>query len=129
MLRVGDRLTDRDALDTGETDDVASRGRVDVIALEAGEREQLGDTRGLDSSVELADRHLVADGDPAVQHAPDGDPPQVIAGVEIRHQDRSGASGSPGASGTWVKIVSISGRRSCPAAVSSRVAVPALAFA
>jgi hypothetical protein len=43
ILRIGDRLANRDVLDPGETNDVAGCRVVDVDALEAFEREELGD--------------------------------------------------------------------------------------
>ena len=53
VLRVADRLTDRDALDAGEADDVAGGRLFDLDTLQAIEGEQLGDLRLLDRSTEL----------------------------------------------------------------------------
>ena len=43
VLDVGDRLADRDVLDAGQADDVAGGGFLDVDALQAVERVELGD--------------------------------------------------------------------------------------
>ena len=45
VLDVGDRLADGDVLDAGEADDVAGGGLGDLDALQAFEREELGDLR------------------------------------------------------------------------------------
>ena len=93
VLAVGNRLADGDVLDAGQADDVAGRRLVDVDALQPVEREQLRDPRRLHAAVELADRHLVADAHAAVEHPADGDAPQVVARIEVRHQHLQAALG------------------------------------
>ena len=56
VLDVGDRLADRDVLDAGQADDVAGGRLLDLDALQAVERVQLGDLRLLHRAVELAAR-------------------------------------------------------------------------
>ena len=83
---VGDGFADGDVLDAGEADDVAGGGVGDVDAAQALEGEELRHLRLLHPAVELADRNRIADFDPAVEHAPDGDASQVVAGVEVGHE-------------------------------------------
>ena len=85
-LDVGDRLADGDVLDARQADDVAGRRLGDVDALEPFEREELRDLGLLDAAIELADGDLVADLDPAVEDAADGDAAEVVARVEVRDQ-------------------------------------------
>ena len=56
---------------------------LDLDALQAVEREQLGDLRLLDAAVELEHRHRVVQLDRAVEDAADGDAAEVVARVEI----------------------------------------------
>ena len=42
----------------------------------------------VDAAIELADRHRVADLDAPVEDTPDGNPPEVIARVEVRADAR-----------------------------------------
>ncbi len=86
VLDVGDRLTDSDVFDTRQADDIARRRVRDVDSAQALEREQLRDLRFLDATVQLADRDGVTDLDPSVEHAADGDAPEVVARIEVRHQ-------------------------------------------
>ena len=86
VLHVGDRLADRDVLDSGQTDDVAGGGFLDVDPLEAVERIELGDLGVLDRGVELDHRHGIADLDPAVEDAPDRDAADVVARIQVRDQ-------------------------------------------
>ena len=87
MLGVGDGLADGDVRDAGQADDVAGSGLVDVDALQAVESKQLRHARRLQPAVELADRHGVAEADPAVEHAADGNAPEVVARVQVGHED------------------------------------------
>jgi hypothetical protein len=61
----------------------AGRGLLNVDALQAIEGEELGDLHRNDLRIELAHGHHVADLDAAVEDAADGDPPQVVARVEV----------------------------------------------
>ncbi len=87
ILGIGDRFTDSDVLDAGEADDVTGCGGRDVHALQPLEREQLGDFRLLLTAVELQYRDLIADAHLAVEDAANRDATQVIARVEVRHQE------------------------------------------
>ena len=86
VLDVGNRLADGDVLDAGQADDVAGRGLLDVDALQAVERVQLGDLRLLDGGVQLAHRDLIADLHAPVEDAADRDPSDVIARIEVGDQ-------------------------------------------
>ena len=86
LLHVGDGFADRDLFDAGETDNVAGGGLVDVDALQPFEGIQLRHPGLVHRRIELAHRHRIADFDPPVEDAANRNASQVIAGIEIRHQ-------------------------------------------
>ena len=90
ILRIGDGFADGDVFDPGQTDDVAGRRLLDVDASQPLEREQLGHLGRLHLAVELADRDLIADPHPAVEDPADGDPSEIVAGVEVGDQHLEG---------------------------------------
>ena len=87
VLGIADRFADGDALDAGEADDVAGGGLVDLHALQAIEGKQLGDLRQLNGPTELQHRHRAVQLHGAVEHAADRDPSEIVARVQIGHQD------------------------------------------
>jgi len=66
--------------------DVAGRRFGDIDALQAVEGHELRHPGLVHLAFELADHHLVADFDAAVEDAADRDPPQVVARIEVRDQ-------------------------------------------
>ena len=86
-------LADRDVLDARKADDVAGRRVVDVDAPEPVEGEELRDFRVVERSIELADGDRVADFHASVEDAADGNPPEVVARIEVR-DERSAAAPS-----------------------------------
>ena len=93
IFGVGDGLADGDAFDAGDGDDVAQRGFRDVGSLEAGEGKQLGDLGLVQRSVQLGDGDVFASVHASVEHARDGQAPEIVAVVEIRHQNLQRAGG------------------------------------
>ena len=87
IFGVGDGFADGDAFHAGDRHDVSQRGFGDVHALQAGEREQLGDLRLVQRAVELGDADVFAGVHGAVEDARDGEASQIVAVVEIRHQN------------------------------------------
>ena len=87
VLGVADRFADGDALDAGDADDVAGGGLLDLHALQAIEGKQLGDLGLLDGPTELQHRHRAVQLHGAVEHAADRDPSEIVARVQIGHQD------------------------------------------
>ena len=86
MLRIRDRLADRDVREPGEADDVSGERLGDLDPLQPFEREQLGDAGRLRRAVELEHDDRIVDGDVAVEDAADGDPAEIVARIEIRDQ-------------------------------------------
>ena len=97
---VGDRLSDGDALDAGQADDVARRRPIDLDAPQPVEGEQLGDARLLLRAIELADGDLVAERDLAVEDAADGEAPEVVARVQVGYQGLERRAGIAAGRGT-----------------------------
>ena len=60
IRQVGDAFADLDAFDAGHGDDVAGGDAVRFVALEAAERVELGDARGGQLAVQLADANFGA---------------------------------------------------------------------
>ena len=93
VLGVGDGLADGDAFHAGDRDDVAQRGFGDVDALQSGEGKQLGDFGFVQRAIELGDANVFAGVHGAVEHARDGEAPQIVAVIEIGHQNLQRARG------------------------------------
>ncbi len=87
ILGVGDGFADGDAFHSGDRDDVAQRGLGDVDPLEAGEGKELGDFRFVQRAIQAGDADIFAGVHGAVEHARDGEAAQVVAVVEIGHQN------------------------------------------
>src|SRR5262245_41183515 len=88
-----DRLTDVDALDSRDGQNVAWSADRFVHALQALKRIQLGDASFLQRAVELCNRNLVAVTQRAAEHATDGKPPEIIAVIQIGNQELQNIAG------------------------------------
>ena len=86
VLGIGDRLADGDVVDAGDADDVARAGALDVDALEAFKREQLGDLGVLVHALELEHSDRIADADLPVEDAADGNATQIVARRQVGDQ-------------------------------------------
>ena len=84
-LRMGDGFADGDAFDTGDGQHVARPAFGLFHPVQPFERVQLGDAGFLQRAVQLADAHLVAQVQRAVEDAADGQAAQVVAVVEVGH--------------------------------------------
>jgi len=87
VLHLRDGLADVDALHAGDSDDVAQLSLLDVHALQAVEGKQLGDLDFLERSIELGDGRLFAVAQAAIEDAGNRHPAQVIAVVQVGHQN------------------------------------------
>ncbi len=96
IFGAGDGLADGDAGDSRDRNDVAQFGFRNVDALQPVEGKQLGDPHFLQGAVELGNADILAGAQRAVEDARDGQPPEVIAVIEIRHQDLQRAIGVAG---------------------------------
>ena len=83
IVRVGQRLADRDLGEAGDGDDVARSGLGGVAALERLGDVELGDLGLLEGAVATAPRDLLALADRPLVDAADGEAPDVGAGVEV----------------------------------------------
>ena len=72
IFESGDGFADLDAFDAGDGDDVTGNDGVGFIAFEAAEGEELGDVRGVQRAVELADADFLAAIQRAIEDAADG---------------------------------------------------------
>ena len=86
ILGAGYRLADGDAFHAGNSQQVARPADRLVHPLQSFERVQLGDARRVLGSVQLADRHRVAEIQRALKDAPDRQPSQIVAVIQVRHQ-------------------------------------------
>ena len=87
ILDAGHRIADGDALHAGDRQNVARTAHRFVHALQPFKRIQLGDLRVVERAVDLRDGNLVAVVQHAVEHAANRQPAQIIAVIEIRHQN------------------------------------------
>ncbi len=83
VVRVGDRLADRDLRDARQGDDLAGAGRVRGDARQSLGHVQLGDADLLDGAVAPAPGDLLAAADLAVVHAAEREPADVAVGVQV----------------------------------------------
>ena len=87
VFGFGNGLADGDAFDAGDGDDVAQFRFRDVGSLQAGERKQLRDLGFMQRAVELGDGDFLAGMHFSVEDARDGEASQIVAVVEVRHED------------------------------------------
>src|ERR1700720_917486 len=92
-------FADLDTLDFSDGYQVAGENALGFGAVEAPKREELGDARGIQVSVELADAFVGAALDGAVEDAADGDAAEKIAVIEIHHLNLQYAFGIAGRRG------------------------------
>ena len=109
IREVGDAFADLNSLDSRNRDDVARGNFFGFVAFEAAERKKLGDFRGLNRAVEFRDSDFGAALQSSLKNAGDGDAPEKIAVIEIRHLNLQHAAGSPAGGGIEVTICSKSG--------------------
>src|SRR5580698_4272509 len=93
ILYTCDGLANRDALDAGNSNDVASFSGFNINALQSGEAEELGDASLVQSAVAPGDVDLVASTQRSVEDACDGQAAKIIGVIEIRHQNLQGTFG------------------------------------
>ena len=86
VVRVGERLADRDLGEAGDGADLARPGLGRVDPVERLGDVELGDAHLLDRSLELAPRDRLTLGDRAVLHAAQREPAEVGRCVEVRHE-------------------------------------------
>ena len=84
--------------------------------------------RFLQRAVQLGDADFFAGAQGAVEDARDRQAPEVVAVVQIGHQNLQRAGGSPSGGGMCLTMASNSGRRSSPPPLMSVDAVPVLAL-
>src|SRR5229473_1695830 len=96
---VGDAFADLDAFDAGDGHEVAGENAFGFVAFESAKGVELGDARGFELAVELADADVGAALDGAVEDAADGDTAEEIAVIEIHHLDLQDALGIAGRRG------------------------------
>src|SRR5580704_15927954 len=94
MLDVGDRLANRDVFNARETHEVPRGGLLNVDAPQAIEGVELRDAGLLHLRIELADGDRVADADAPVEDPADGDAPEVVVRIEVRHEQLQGRVGA-----------------------------------
>ena len=87
IVQRAETLTDGDAGNTGNRDDVTHRSLGRVFALQTVERKQLRYLDRHQRTVDLRQIHLLANLERAVEHAPDGQTTEIIRVVQIRHQN------------------------------------------
>ena len=92
-LRAGHSLADGDSFHARDRQNVARTADGFIDALQSFERIQLGDLGLVKRAVQLGDGHFIAVPQRAVEHAADGQAAQVIAVIEIRHQQLQDAVG------------------------------------
>ena len=134
VVRVGQRLADRDVRDAGHRDQVARAGLLDRHPLQAVGHQQLADLDPLDRAVGAAPGRLLAAPDRAVVHPAQRQPAEVRRGVEGGHPGlQRHAVRRTSAPGSVATSVSNSGLRSalsgdCPSAGRVSEARPAFAW-
>ncbi len=87
VLGFGNGLADRDAFDARDRDDVSQLRFGDVGALQSRERKQFRDLGLVQRAVELGDGDFFAGMHLSVEDARDRQPSQIVAVVEVRHQN------------------------------------------
>src|SRR6266508_4945746 len=85
IVRVRQRLADRDVPDAGDGDQLARPRLLGLDAVERLRHVQLGHLRALDLAVRAAPRDLLAPADRAVVDAAEREPADVRRRVEVRH--------------------------------------------
>ena len=128
-LRVRDRLADGDAFHSGDGQNVAGPAKRLLDPLETFEGVELRDPGALERPVQLRDSDFVTQAQRAREHAPDGQPPQVVAVIQVGDQQlQHRRRGRPTGPGICFRMASNSGSRFSEPSSSDRLATPALAF-
>ena len=96
VLKIDDGLTDGDAGDAGDGDDVANHGLGNVGALQSFKGEELGDLGLLQRAVALGDVDLIAGLERAVEDARDAEAAEVVRVVEVGDLDLERSLGIAG---------------------------------
>ena len=129
IVGVGDRLADRDLIDTGHGDDVAGTGAPRGRPLQPLGHQQLGQLDPGDGAVAATPGHRLA---PAATvpcaHAAEREPAEVRRGVQVGDLRLHGRPGTCVGAGMWVRIRSSSGLSCRLGAPCSSVAMPARAL-
>src|SRR5208283_682935 len=95
-FETGEGFADLNAFDAGDSDDVTGNDGVGFVALEAAEREELGNFGGDEAAIELADAYFIATIQRAVENATNGQAAKEFGVVQIgdlKLEDASGIAG------------------------------------
>ncbi len=84
--RVGDRFADENVLEAGQPNDVAGARVLDFDLLNPSWVKSAVTVRPLAAAVACDADHRIADRHATADDAPERDPPEVIAVIEIRHE-------------------------------------------
>src|SRR6267142_3597981 len=87
VLEAGVGLAVGDALHARDGHDVAQFGALDIHALQAAERKQLGDLHLLYRSVEFGNANLFPGAQRAVEDAGNRQPSQIVAVIEVGYEN------------------------------------------
>src|SRR5581483_10866138 len=90
---VNDAFADLNALDAGDSDDVAGAGEFRFVAFETAEGKEFADARGFDFAAEFADADFLAAMQSAMEDSSDGDAAEELGIIEIHDLDLKGSGG------------------------------------